>query len=108
VAIAFSSTTSLGLRGGEPPPDRRVPSHRVHHRPVDHDDGLAPLLGLLQGHRGLRSGGRRLFGAGGDFRERGGRLAMQELLDNAGRPDAVFVTNHLMTIGALKLSSTRN
>jgi LacI family transcriptional regulator len=37
-----------------------------------------------------------------DFRERGGRLAMQELLDNARRPDAVFVTNHLMTIGALQ------
>ena len=38
----------------------------------------------------------------GDFRERGGRLAMQELLANKLRPDAVFVANHLMTIGALR------
>ena len=37
-----------------------------------------------------------------DFRELGGQLAMQELLDQAERPDAVFVTNHLMTIGALQ------
>ena len=37
-----------------------------------------------------------------DFREAGGRLAMQELLDQAERPDAVFVANHLMTIGALQ------
>ena len=37
-----------------------------------------------------------------DFRELGGRLAMEELLDQVERPDAVFVTNHLMTIGALQ------
>jgi LacI family transcriptional regulator len=37
-----------------------------------------------------------------DFRELGGRLAMQELLGQPERPDAVFVTNHLMTIGALQ------
>ena len=37
-----------------------------------------------------------------DFRELGGQLAMQELLDQDPRPDAVFVTNHLMTIGALQ------
>jgi LacI family transcriptional regulator len=37
-----------------------------------------------------------------DFREAGGRLAMQELLDQPVRPDAVFVANHLMTIGALQ------
>jgi LacI family transcriptional regulator len=36
-----------------------------------------------------------------DFRERGGELAMKELLAQAGRPDAVFVTNHLMAIGVL-------
>ena len=30
------------------------------------------------------------------------RLAMQELLDQGPRPDAVFVTNHLMTIGTLQ------
>ena len=37
-----------------------------------------------------------------DFREDGGRIAMQELLAERKRPDAVFVTNHLMTIGALQ------
>ena len=37
-----------------------------------------------------------------DFRELGGQLAMQELLDQVERPDAVFVTNHLMTIGVLQ------
>ena len=37
-----------------------------------------------------------------DFREHGGQLAMQELLDQDPRPDAVFVTNHLMTIGVLQ------
>jgi LacI family transcriptional regulator len=37
-----------------------------------------------------------------DFRELGGQRAMQELLDQRERPDAVFVTNHLMTIGALQ------
>jgi len=36
-----------------------------------------------------------------DFREEGGRLAMQELLEQAQPPDAVFVANYLMTIGAL-------
>lgn len=37
-----------------------------------------------------------------DFREAGGKRAMEDLLALARRPDAVFVTNHLMTIGALQ------
>jgi LacI family transcriptional regulator len=37
-----------------------------------------------------------------DFRELGGRVAMEELLRQANRPDAVFVTNHLMTVGVLQ------
>jgi len=37
-----------------------------------------------------------------DFRELGGQRAMEELLAERKRPDAVFVTNHLMTIGALQ------
>jgi LacI family transcriptional regulator len=37
-----------------------------------------------------------------DFRELGGQLAMQELLDQVERPDAIFVANHLMTIGVLE------
>ena len=37
-----------------------------------------------------------------DFREVGGRTAMRDLLEQRGCPDAVFVTNHLMAIGALQ------
>ncbi|MGA2803880.1 MAG: LacI family DNA-binding transcriptional regulator [Acidimicrobiales bacterium] len=37
----------------------------------------------------------------GDFREAGGHQAMQELLHLRRRPDAVFVGNNLMTMGAL-------
>jgi LacI family transcriptional regulator len=37
-----------------------------------------------------------------DFREPGGRAAMRDLLEKRPRPDAVFVANHLMTIGALQ------
>jgi LacI family transcriptional regulator len=40
-----------------------------------------------------------------DFREPGGRLAMEELLGLAPRPDAVFVSNHLMAIGVLQAIS---
>lgn len=36
-----------------------------------------------------------------DFREAGGRAAMEELLALAKPPDAVFVANNLMSIGAL-------
>lgn len=36
-----------------------------------------------------------------NFRETGGRVAMQELLAVKPAPDAVFVANNLMTIGAL-------
>ncbi|HTV12437.1 MAG TPA: LacI family DNA-binding transcriptional regulator [Acidimicrobiales bacterium] len=37
-----------------------------------------------------------------DFREAGGSAAMRDLLQEDRRPDAVFVTNHLMAIGALQ------
>ena len=37
-----------------------------------------------------------------DFRELGGERAMEELLAKRRHPDAVFVTNHLMTVGALQ------
>lgn len=36
-----------------------------------------------------------------DFSETGGRLAMQELLEQRERPDAVLLANHLMTVGGL-------
>jgi LacI family transcriptional regulator len=37
----------------------------------------------------------------GDFREQGGKKAMQELLAQASALDAVFAANNLMTLGAL-------
>ena len=37
-----------------------------------------------------------------DFRERGGYQAMESLLDSAQPPDAVFVANNLMAVGALE------
>jgi LacI family transcriptional regulator len=36
-----------------------------------------------------------------DFREGGGRQAMQDLIEQEEAPDAVFVANHVMTVGAL-------
>jgi len=40
-----------------------------------------------------------------DFRELGGQHAMEALLAEKQRPDAVFVTNHLMTVGTLQAIS---
>ncbi len=37
-----------------------------------------------------------------DYREQGGREAMQELLNLRPRPDAVFISNNRMTAGALR------
>lgn len=42
-----------------------------------------------------------------DFRERGGYQAMAALLDQRSAPDAVFVTNNLMAVGALEALSDR-
>lgn len=42
-----------------------------------------------------------------DFRERGGHDAMASLLDDEIAPDAVFATNNLMTVGALKCLAER-
>ncbi len=38
-----------------------------------------------------------------DFREAGGRTAMHDLLEQRGCPEAVFVANYLMAIGALQV-----
>lgn len=38
----------------------------------------------------------------GDFRQEGGYQAMAALLDEGERPDAVFVANNLMTVGAME------
>jgi LacI family transcriptional regulator len=42
-----------------------------------------------------------------DFRETGGYAAMAHLLDHSPRPDAVFPTNNLMTVGALECLADR-
>ncbi|GAA3689380.1 LacI family DNA-binding transcriptional regulator [Nonomuraea antimicrobica] len=42
-----------------------------------------------------------------DFREQGGYDAMAGLLASPSRPDAVFVTNNLMTVGALRCLADR-
>ncbi|MBB6547238.1 LacI family DNA-binding transcriptional regulator [Nonomuraea rubra] len=42
-----------------------------------------------------------------DFREQGGYDAMAALLSAAERPDAVFVANNLMTVGALRCLADR-
>lgn len=42
-----------------------------------------------------------------DFRVRGGYLAMHELLDRRTPPDAVFVANNLMSVGALRALTER-
>lgn len=60
----------------------------------------------LRGYqRGLKASGMRydetLVGVG-DFREQGGYLAMSSLLERQPRPDAVFVANNLMTVGAME------
>ncbi|MEV0616324.1 LacI family DNA-binding transcriptional regulator [Nonomuraea sp. NPDC050404] len=42
-----------------------------------------------------------------DFREKGGYDAMASLLSSGSRPDAVFVANNLMTVGALRCLTDR-
>jgi len=37
-----------------------------------------------------------------DFKEAGGREAMQDILKQHDKPDSLFVANHLMTVGALQ------
>jgi len=44
----------------------------------------------------------------GDFRERGGYIAMQELLAQKPKPDAVFVANNRMAAGALQAIEEAN
>lgn len=65
----------------------------------------------LRGYRAaLRSAGREPDDAlvrYADFRDRGGQEAMASLLDAGARPDAVFVTNNLMTVGALECLAAR-
>lgn len=54
--------------------------------------------------RALREAGRELdpsLTVEGNFRYAGGRTAMSRLLANGARPDAVFVSNDMMALGAM-------
>ncbi len=76
---------------------------------------IACITGPLQtttGERRYAGYGKALVEAGhevdeslvrvADFREAGGLQAMRQLLSGSDPPDALFVTNHLMAIGALQ------
>jgi LacI family transcriptional regulator len=110
--------------------DRRLERHIVDHVVVDNAHGveLAVLhlaqngftrIACITGPPSATTGSERLLGyrrglarAGlngppglirtGDFREESGYDAMRSLLELPYRPDAVFVANHLMTVGALR------
>jgi LacI family transcriptional regulator len=61
----------------------------------------------LRGYRlALEEAGRKVNPSlvrSGDFREPGGRRAMEELLEQRPRPDAVFICNNRMAAGALQV-----
>jgi LacI family transcriptional regulator len=69
--------------------------------PVDVSTGAERLAGYRAGLRAHRIRPVRELVRYGDFHEPSGRQAMAELLTLAERPDAVFVANNLMTLGAL-------
>ena len=66
----------------------------------------------LRGYRAaLRAGGRKPDPAlerHADFREEGGYAAMADLMSASRPPDAIFVTNNLMTVGALEYLTDRH
>lgn len=92
----------------------------VHHLIDQGYERIACITGprrVATGMQRLR-GYRKALEAGGrepdegliriaDFRERGGHDAMASLLDAGTAPDAVFATNNLMTVGALKCLAER-
>lgn len=74
------------------------------------DERLAGFLAVVRDHLRDATGQeapdlaayRRRYVRHADFRVEGGRAAMAELLAAADPPDAVFVANNLMTVGALQ------
>jgi LacI family transcriptional regulator len=66
---------------------------------------VSTAVDRLAGYKaGLRSHGIRVTPQlirAGDYREQSGKAAMEELLALPRMPDAVFVSNNLMTLGAL-------
>jgi LacI family transcriptional regulator len=110
--------------------DRKIDDDRVDTVLVDNEHGAAVAthhlissgyhrIACVSGPRTVSTGADRLAGYESalraaaydvdpdlvrctDFRERGGYGAMGELLALTDPPDAVFVTNNLMTLGALQ------
>ncbi len=110
--------------------DRELPGVKVDSVLVDNEHGAAEAtahllaggyqtIACVTGPAGIYTADRRLRGyqdalkAAGrrydealvrhsDFRERGGYEAMASLLDSGDPPDAVFVANNLMAVGALE------
>ncbi|MFG1709594.1 LacI family DNA-binding transcriptional regulator [Nonomuraea sp. M3C6] len=104
--------------------DRELPRGAVDTVVVDNEAGARTatehLLGAgyqriacITGPEGVSTADLRLRGYAGalsgqplvvrtDFREQGGYDAMASLLSSPERPDAVFVANNLMTVGALR------
>ena len=70
--------------------------------PLDTTTGADRYAGYRQTlvEAGRAAQGRRVVE--GDFHEEGGYLAARKLLSARTRPDALFVSNNLMTIGALR------
>jgi LacI family transcriptional regulator len=72
---------------------------------------LSTALGRLRGYQHALAADKRPLDDAlvrhSDFRERGGYDAMASLLDGGALPDAVFVTNNLMTVGALECLADR-
>ncbi|WP_316744708.1 LacI family DNA-binding transcriptional regulator [Streptomyces sp. MK7] len=65
------------------------------------EERLAGYRAALQAARGGGIAADDAYVRHADFRVEGGRAAMRELLALPEPPDAVFVTNNLMTIGAI-------
>jgi LacI family transcriptional regulator len=70
--------------------------------PLDTTTAAERLLGYRQSLEGAAIGYDPRLVRGADFREEGGRLAMQELIEVNPRADAVFISNNRMAAGALQ------
>ncbi|MFI5955571.1 LacI family DNA-binding transcriptional regulator [Cryptosporangium sp. NPDC051539] len=128
LAPASSAETDISVLTGRGIPvvavDRRLPGHRVDSVTVDNltaaRDATRHLvsigrtrIGFVGGPLATTTASDRLAGyreglgdlpeliAYGDYRIDGGRVAARKLLEREERPDALFVSNNLMTIGAI-------
>jgi LacI family transcriptional regulator len=75
--------------------------------PPDVSTAAERLVGYKAGLRNHGIRGSSQLICSGDFREQGGKAAMEGLLSLPVPPDAVFVLNNLMTLGALTAIAER-